>query len=525
MLQTFRERMQGIIAWTIVVAICITFALWGIQNYLHGDSGGDYVAKVNGTKITQKKLMTSYEVLRKTKVAQLGADFQFDQASQLELKKQALSRLIKEEVLIGSSQKMGLYVSIPEVFGFINELPQFQSKGTFSPEKFSRFINMAYNGDQREFVAEIQKALMFTQLEVGIRSSQFALPNEIDTAYQLKTQTRDFGYYLIDSKRFIKDAKISEKEIADYYNKNKDKFSTQDQVSIEYLQLSVDDLKNNFTGKKSAGKDKANDARQQALQLYNDQYEKLSDLTYTNSDNLTTTATALGLPVKTSDLFTDKGAATGLAANKKVVKIAFSEQVLKQGYNSSPIEISNGNVVVIRIKQHIPKDVIPLVKVKSEIEKILQAQKAEELAKSTGQKLVADLQQKKSPASLAKQYNLPFTSLTKIGMNNTKLNKQILDGAFDLPNPANGEVSVNGIALTNGDYAVIVLNKIYLGNVASNDGVRADMQKSLPKDFGTFDYSLFTKGLMDKAKIKTESLSSDSDVASGDDGSNLSDDQ
>jgi peptidyl-prolyl cis-trans isomerase D len=84
MLQKFRERMQGIIAWTIVIAICITFALWGIQNYLHGDSSGNYLAKVNGVKITQKKLLTAYEILRNEKMRQLGADYQFDQASQLE---------------------------------------------------------------------------------------------------------------------------------------------------------------------------------------------------------------------------------------------------------------------------------------------------------------------------------------------------------------------------------------------------------------------------------------------------------
>jgi len=517
MLQSFRERMQGIVAWTIVIAICITFALWGIQNYLHGDSSGDSIAKVNGIRITQKKLMMAYEVLRKTKMNQLGADFQNDQASQYALKKQALDNLIKEEVLLQATQKMGLFVSNNEVTGFINSLPQFQQKGIFSRNKFYQFISMAYNGNQSEFVSEVNQALIFTQLEAGIRVSEFVLPNEISFANKLKKQTRDLGYILVIADNFQKDMKLKDTEIEDYYNKNKNKFATEEQASIEYVQLSADDLKSqvNVAGKKLEGQAKSDYIKQQTMQLFNDQYDKLSDLTYTNSDNLTQAATSLGLVIKTTVLFTEKGQKAGLLSNKKVIKAAFSESVLRQGYNSSPIEITPGNVIVLRIKKHIPKDTMPLAKVLPEIQKTLTEQKTAELAKATGEELVAQLKQKQDVKALLGKNHLQLKTFINVGRQNSQIDTQILKGAFDLPNPDSGIVSVKGISLTNGDYAVIIVNKVHEGKDV-NKSLDKDVRQALQSEFGAFDYSLFIHELMSKAKIKIESMEKSDDSISGD---------
>ena len=48
MLQTMREKLQGIIAITIVGLVSITFVLWGINYYLQSRGGDNVVAKVNG---------------------------------------------------------------------------------------------------------------------------------------------------------------------------------------------------------------------------------------------------------------------------------------------------------------------------------------------------------------------------------------------------------------------------------------------------------------------------------------------
>jgi peptidyl-prolyl cis-trans isomerase D len=259
--------------------------------------------------------------------------------------------------------------------------------------------------------------------------------------------------------------------------------------------------------KKLSAKEKNEYQRQQTLQLFNDEYEKLSDLTYTNSDSLAPAASALSLPIKTTGLFTKKGEVSGLAQNKKVLKIAFSDSVLKQGYNSNPVEISSGNVVVLRIKQHIPATTIPLEKVKTQIQNILLMEKAKAAAKEMSQQLLADLKQNKKPESLASRYNLPWKVLSKVKMANTNVNAEILKTAFDLPTPKDSEIGIKNVVLANGDCAVVVLYKTYIPNVTAKvDADKGQMQKLLQKDVADFTYAQFINGLMAKAKIKKEDL-------------------
>ncbi|MDD1475295.1 hypothetical protein MEO41_29120, partial [Dolichospermum sp. ST_sed4] len=73
------------------------------------------------------------------------------------------------------------------------------------------------------------------------------------------------------------------------------------------------------------------------------------------------------MKIQTTGLVTNSGDKSGILANKKVLTAAFSDAVLKQGYNSSPIEIEPGKLVILRIKEHIPESIQPLDKVRDVI--------------------------------------------------------------------------------------------------------------------------------------------------------------
>ena len=73
---------------------------------------------------------------------------------------------------------------------------------------------------------------------------------------------------------------------------------------------------------------------------YNEVAGKLSDSAYQNPSSLEPAAQALGLSVKTTALFSRQGG-EGIAANPKVTKAAFANDVLVQGNNSNLIELGN----------------------------------------------------------------------------------------------------------------------------------------------------------------------------------------
>lgn len=516
--------MQGIIASVIVVLVAITFALWGIQNYLHGGGDHDTVAKVNGVKITEKQLHLAYDRVQRQKMLQQGEEFSLDQKAQEDLKKQVLQQLIKNEVVSQAANKMGFVISKQQISGTIAGLPIFQVNGVFSPEKFQQVLaNLSYS--ESDFINELERSLTLTQLETGIASSAIVFPFEIDNAIKLMNQKRDFGYFNIDNERFSNVVVINPNEIQDYYQKHQEDFVTPEKISIEYIQLSADEMKKtvkfsdanlqqfykkNIARYSVSNKPKSFDAvknkvqddylHQQVLQSFNDQNDKLTDLVYTNSDSLAPAAKTLGLEIKSTDLFTKDGEKNGLLANPKVLKAAFNESVLKQGYNSVPIEISTGNILVLRIKNHIPEAVLPLEKVKATILTNLKSTKMQLAAKALGEKILQEMKTGADPMLIANKYDLAWHVSSNVGRKEKQIYNEILNSAFSLA--ANDSI---GVDVAEKSYAVVKVLKSYDGDKnLVNDAELKSLKEDLETKYGAFEYSLLMDELVKNAKIKIE---------------------
>ncbi len=94
--------------------------------------------------------------------------------------------------------------------------------------------------------------------------------------------------------------------------------------------------------------------------------EDLKDIVF-NSSDLTKAAELVGSSIQTSDLFSRSGLREGLLAEKSVLAASFSDEVLKDGYNSEVIELSPGHFVVLRKSLYLPAKLRPLEEAEGEI--------------------------------------------------------------------------------------------------------------------------------------------------------------
>ena len=522
MMQTFREKIQGIVAGIIVAVIALTFALWGIQNYLHGGSGDAPLATVNGAKITQEQLRVAYERTKREQMAHFGADFFLDQKNQAMLKKQTLDVLIHGEVLNAAVKNMGFNIGVEQLGIIIKQLPIFQENGRFSAERMQEVLSNLFYSEEA-FVAEIENSFMLLQLQQGISASEFVLPDELTAIKRFDNQKRDFWFLIINKDKFIDSIKVSQDEVHAYYKAHQDDFLIPEKVSIQYLQLSADDLAktiiptkaqllqyynehiNSFGVNKNTGYDavalKVRQAyiHQELMQKFADLNDKLTDLTYTSSDSLMPAAKALDLDIKETGLVTSSGAKEGVLANPKIIKAAFSEQVLKQGYNSSPIELSSGVVIVLRIKTHIPESPQPFDQVSMTITQKLQKQRAQEKAIALGQEILTDLHHNLTMSALSNKYDLAQHNLSNVGRDNKNVPKEILQQAFNAL-PAEAQL----VKMPNDDVAIFAVTKIMPGAVGANDQVSDALLNETINNIGKSMYSMFVADLMKQAKIKIE---------------------
>lgn len=241
MLQSIRDNTQGWIAGVIISILIFSFALWGIHSYLLSFGNSNVAAKVNGTEITKNQLSAAYERLRRQMQVQFGSG-QLPEQVESNLKNRALETLIHSQVLEQASLKDNYRITPNQIDGFLQVIPEFQVNGEFSPVRFQQTLN-ATLFSVPDFIELVKTTLLIDQPRLGIILSSFALPNEINDTIALIGQERNIQYLLIPQNYFDKQPiVISDEMIRSYYNQHQNEFKTPEQVSIEYILLSIQDL-------------------------------------------------------------------------------------------------------------------------------------------------------------------------------------------------------------------------------------------------------------------------------------------
>ena len=240
MLQFIRERAQGVVAAVIILFLCLTFLLWGIDEYLRA-ARQVVVAEVNGEEIDLGAYQTNFQRLRQRAQAELGDKFDSSLWTQESTKKQALDFLVEERLLGQAIDDSRLRISNPQVAAFIRGAETFAVDGKFSIERYKQAVSML-GFTETGFEAQARKDLAVQQLRAGIALSAFATQPEAERLAQLFAQKRDIGYALIEPAA-PETVAVSDADAEAYYKSNQDTFRVDEKVTLEYLELTLDDLK------------------------------------------------------------------------------------------------------------------------------------------------------------------------------------------------------------------------------------------------------------------------------------------
>ena len=389
MLTKIREKAQGAFAWGILIVICVPFALWGINNYL--DTGRETpVASVGDKDFYQRDVNKAYEQYRQN-LQGLNIDEQT-------LKSQALDKLIKDEVLLQYVRKEGLVTTDDTAREFIKSLPYFQVDGKFNEKQYKTLL-----GSQRissaEFVSRIKNALIMEQFQRSVIDSSFATNDDAERFFKIQNQQRDVQYVTVPVNKSTEQP--SEEAISSYYQQHQDLYQTPEQVSVEYIELSLDDIAKSV---------KVTDDKLKAFyEEQKDQYttqerRKISHILFAiNDKNNEKTALEKALKAKKALEGTDfaslaaersddkltakKGGDLGLF-NVGVMEKSFEDAAsqLKLGEVSEPVKSAFG-YHLIKVTELVPGETKPFAAVKDEVTKAYQKAQAENAFYEAGEKL------------------------------------------------------------------------------------------------------------------------------------------
>ncbi len=523
MLQTIGKHIQGWIAGVIIAIVAATFVLFGLEYYI--SRSGDQqnaVATVDGAKITAQQLNRADEAIQRNYTQQGEA---LNEQAKQQLRGMALQQLILNQLLIHAAERAGFRVSIGQVEQAVTEMKEFAEQGRFSPQRFQQLL--ANNGmTPQTFLQNLQAVLLIEQLSAGFQNSAFMLPNEAAKIYALLEQQRTFGYFILPFANLIVNQHPTEQQINVYYEKNKEKFRTPDQVKVAYVRISPDDLRqqikidpsevqqyyqdnsSQYSGKSLVQVKPEIEQRliQQKLnQILTAKSEKLADLAYTNPTSLDEIVKNLDLSLKTSALMSPEGIkGDPLFSDPKVLTAIFSDEVFKQNNNSQPIELKDGGFVVVRVAERQTSQIQPLAVVHNQISQQLQKELSQRQAGLKAFEIQSALEAGDNPKQLADKNHMTWQIKKDVNRHDKNVPALILTAVFNLQShPAADKKSITSILLPNGDYAIIQLIDFHNADYTQASAQRqTQIISELAARWGQLDYQLFVKSALEKAKIE-----------------------
>ncbi|AHE66446.1 SurA N-terminal domain-containing protein [Legionella oakridgensis] len=240
MLQKLNERIQGIVAWVIIILIAVTFTLFGVDYYMQSRQDTNVQVEVNGQPITKQAFELNY---RRTR--QMRDSAHMTAASENQLKKQILDEMIVNQVSTQAARRQGFNVSPEQANAAILSIPQFYEDGHFSADRYQQALSGALFTPE-SFQNEVRQGMLLNQQRFALIGTAFALPSEVKKFVKLYMQTRDYDYLMIPALPFKKEVNVSDEEISAYYQKHRKQFLTPEKIIISYVQLSMPDIKANI---------------------------------------------------------------------------------------------------------------------------------------------------------------------------------------------------------------------------------------------------------------------------------------
>ena len=204
--------------------------------------------------------------------------------------------------------------------------------------------------------------------------------------------------------------------------------------------------------------------------------DEVRDRSY-ESDNLDSVAEEFDLELKQLDGVGRSGAA-GIGADRNVIDAAFSTAVLLDNENSDLIDLEDGSVVVLRVRQHNEVETQPLDIVRDQVTEILLQRAAADQATTVAQGLLERLKTGETWESVTEGTELTFTPPVAITRQQAGVPGAVASAAFKMTKSAEGKTQYDGSPLANGDYAIFSVSNTIPGDFANLASEERDGQKA-----------------------------------------------
>lgn len=224
-------------SWLIKVAcfaIVIVFIFWG--GYSYTEKKASRVAVVNGSYIGLREYQSMYSNLVEQMRRQFGRQFSSELVETLNLKGQALDRLINRRLILTEAGMLEFDVSREELQNAIVSYPAFQTNGQFDSLRYQQILRSNKLTPQ-DFEANQREDLLINKVEQFITRGTKVLESEMLSFFHHTRDRVNLAYVQIDPQDFKNQVKVDEEAVRDYFDKHRENYRLADKRNILYVRF------------------------------------------------------------------------------------------------------------------------------------------------------------------------------------------------------------------------------------------------------------------------------------------------
>ncbi|MDD5568201.1 MAG: SurA N-terminal domain-containing protein [Candidatus Omnitrophica bacterium] len=240
MLKLLRNRKTAKKVWIVLAIIIIpAFTFWGFSGAFRGREESRPLGRIFGRQVSGEEFKDSLSAVTTAAIMRFG-DKLPEVQKYLNLESQAWDRL----VLLAEARKRNIKASDKEVIDLIESYPFFQYKGSFDEKIYNQTLQYVFRLQARAFEEQTRQSLILNKLYKQITDGLTVDDKEIAFAFDKENQQISIYYIAGIPGDFARGMKPAEKELKEYFAKNRLDFKQPASFNIEYACIaSIEDAK------------------------------------------------------------------------------------------------------------------------------------------------------------------------------------------------------------------------------------------------------------------------------------------
>ncbi|MDE3010372.1 MAG: SurA N-terminal domain-containing protein [Pseudomonadota bacterium] len=242
LLERFRELSQGLVAKILLALITVPFALFGVDYYFRNGGGGDAVAHVDGTPVSQKEFSDAVRNRLTELRNMLGQNApDIAQLNSPQLRQAVLNQLVDQTVVETRAHAVGLVASDAMVAERIGSMEAFKEDGKFSQKRYEQLL--AANGlTPTGYERSVRTELSLQVFQQGIQGSAVVPQVAVAAWARLSNQSREVSVATFGAEAFLDKVKVEDKDLHAWYDAHADNYKVPERVQLQYLVLNPEVL-------------------------------------------------------------------------------------------------------------------------------------------------------------------------------------------------------------------------------------------------------------------------------------------